>query len=93
MAENRCLALELAKEEKPDLILMDMMLPEMDGVKVIEELQKNKLTQNIPVIVVSAMDEKMNFMKTVLPESVRYMEKPFIPEDLLYQIKTQFEKI
>lgn len=72
---------------------MDMMLPEMDGVKVIEELQKNKLTQNIPVIVVSAMDEKMNFMKTVLPESVRYMEKPFIPEDLLYQIKTQFEKI
>lgn len=92
VAKNGQEALELVEKEKPDLILMDMMMPDMDGVKAIEELQKNKLTQDIPIIMISGATKEMDFMKTVLMGPVGYIEKPFNSQKLLYQIKVQLEK-
>ena len=55
-AENGQIALERVAEELPDLILLDLMMPEMDGFKFVVELRKNPKWRLIPIIVVTAMD-------------------------------------
>jgi two-component system alkaline phosphatase synthesis response regulator PhoP len=92
VAEDGQKALELLQEEKPDLILMDMMMPRMDGVKAIEELQKNKLTRDIPIIMISGWTKEMDLMKGLLVGPVGYIEKPLSPKKLLYQIEAQLKK-
>lgn len=85
-------AMDLIVQEQPDLILMDIMMPEMDGVKAVEELQKNKLTQNIPIILISAQKEEINLMKGLLFGPVGYHEKPIDSRRLLHQIEQQLKK-
>jgi len=92
VAEDGQKAIELLPQEKPDLILMDILMPGMDGVKAVEELQKNKLTQDIPIIVISGAGGEMDLMKGLLIGPVGYIDKPFNPKKLLYQIEVQLKK-
>jgi CheY-like chemotaxis protein len=55
-AENGKIALEMASQNQPALILLDLMMPEVDGFQVIEDLRKKEATANIPVVVVTAKD-------------------------------------
>lgn len=67
-------ALALAKEQQPDLILLDMILPRMSGPEVLEHLKKDEATVNIPVVVLSSLTEK-NRQKLVEAGAEEYVEK------------------
>lgn len=69
-------ALELVSWERPDLILLDLRMPSVDGIRVIEILRGNDLTANTPVILMSAADREWATRR--LPEDplVRFLEKP-----------------
>ncbi len=71
-------ALELAKvEPQPDLILLDIMMPGMDGYEVCLKLQEDKATQGIPVIFVTAKDEEHDEERGFAVGGVDYITKPF----------------
>ena len=67
-------ALRFAREEKPDLILLDMILPKMSGPEVLEHLKAEPATANIPVVVVSSLSEK-NRQKLIEAGAEEYLEK------------------
>ena len=73
-AEDGELALKLASEHKPDLILLDMILPKMSGPEVLQRLKRNQATAGIPVVVVSSLTEK-NRQKLIDAGAEDYIEK------------------
>jgi len=70
-------ALELARNEHPDLILLDIILPGMDGFDVLTELKKSDKTRTIPVIIISAMTKPDDEVKGLTLGAVDYITKPF----------------
>ena len=79
-------ALELAEKEKPNVILLDIMMPDMDGIEVFKRLKNKEETAQIPVIMVTGVSEKEN-IKKLLDEGVKYyIIKPFDFTDLSSKI-------
>ncbi len=70
-------ALQLAATGKPDLILLDIMMPDMDGYEVCKKLKQDENTKDIPVIFVTAMTEKSDEEKGIGLGAVDYITKPF----------------
>lgn len=79
--------LDTAIREKPDLIILDLMLPEMDGLEVCKMLKKNDATENIPVIMLTAKGEEIDRIVGFELGADDYMVKPFSPRELLLRIK------
>ncbi|MCL2345278.1 MAG: two-component system response regulator [Desulfobulbus sp.] len=75
----------------PDLILLDVMMPEMDGLAVLEELRASPATQNIPVIFVTAMDGTQDEEYGLDHGAVDYITKPIRPAIVLARVRTQLE--
>ena len=71
------LAFELLKKVTPDLILLDIAMPEMDGYKVLKELKSNPNTAGIPVIFLTSMDDRFNEYEGLKNGAVDYITKPF----------------
>jgi len=69
-------ALERAARERPELILLDLRMPLVDGIRIIEILRDNELTANTPIVLISAADKE--WVERRLPEDplVRFLEKP-----------------
>lgn len=85
-------ALENAKKHSPDLILLDIMMPEMDGYEVMRAMRKDDDLKKIPVIFLTAKGEWNDKMKALaLGGSADYITKPFEPDDLLRRTRTAFE--
>jgi CheY-like chemotaxis protein len=88
-AEDGPSALRLAREQKPDLILLDLMLPKMSGPEVLRRLKRDARTANIPVVVVSGLSER-NRQKLLEEGAEEYLEKnmlmPTPGENLLPRI-------
>ena len=84
-------ALEILETMKPDLIVIDMLMPGMDGVRTIEELNKNQVNRDIPIIMVSGARDEMDLMKGLLERPIKYIEKPFSHEKLLSIIEQMLE--
>jgi two-component system, sensor histidine kinase and response regulator len=85
-------ALETAFEgDPPDLILLDIMMPEMDGYEVCEKLRANEKTKNIPVIFLTAKTEKDDIVKGFEVGGQDYITKPFDARELMERVKTQLE--
>ena len=80
-------ALVKAKEELPDLILLDVRMPRMSGYEVCAELKKHKKTRNIPVAFLSAKGQEAEIEQGIEMGAVEYIVKPFAPEKLLRQIR------
>ena len=80
-------AIEKAKEEKPDLIIMDIIMPNMDGLQACEILKKDSLTQNIPIIMLTAKSMGKDFEMAMDKKADWYIVKPFNFEHLLRRIK------
>lgn len=80
-------ALEKIKETPPDLILLDIMMPEMNGFEVCNQLQKNQKTKDIPVIFLTAVAEKESIVKGFEVGGVDYLTKPFNNLELLARVK------
>lgn len=85
-------ALQLcAREHKPDLILLDVMMPEMDGHEVLRRLQSNPLTANIPVIFVTVLSEEHDEEHGLLLGAVDYITKPFNPALVRARVRNHLE--
>jgi CheY-like chemotaxis protein len=80
-------ALDSVEAEMPDLILMDVMMPIMDGMEVTRRIKENPKTSNIPVIILSALGQEMEVMKGLQSGADGYVVKPFDSQSLLRQIE------
>lgn len=85
-------ALETAWEwDPPDLILLDIMMPEMNGYEVCERLRANEKTRNVPVIFLTSKTEKDDIVKGFEVGGQDYITKPFDARELMERVKTQLE--
>src|SRR5687768_16304646 len=91
-AENGKIGVELALKEKPDLIICDIMMPELDGLEVIHILSKNEQTAGIPFIFLTAKTEKTDIRKGMNLGADDYLTKPFDDTDLLNAIEARLRK-
>ena len=83
------LALMSVQSTRPDLILLDILMPEMDGYQVCEKLKTDERTKDIPVIFVSAVHEVFDKVKAFTLGGVDYITKPFEAKEVLARIETQ----
>ncbi len=90
-AGNGRQALEMIPEVRPDLILLDIMMPEMNGFEVCEELQKDPKLKEIPIIFLTAKAETADVVKGLKSGAVDYITKPFNGAELLARVKTHLE--
>ena len=88
-AYNGIEALEAVKREKPDLILLDVMMPDMDGIEVCQRLQANEETQGIPVIFITARTTKESKLEGLGVGAVDYITKPIDLDETLARVQTQ----
>lgn len=79
LARNGTQALERARSYKPDLILLDIIMPELDGLEVMRILKRDRLTRSIPVIMVSGLDSSEDEERGLDLGAVDYISKPFHP--------------
>ncbi len=82
------LALAAAQAETPDLVLLDIRMPEMDGYQVCERLKADDLTHDIPVIFISALDATQDKVRAFHTGGVDYITKPFQVEEVLARVET-----
>ncbi|MCT7983855.1 response regulator [Laspinema sp. A4] len=81
-------ALKKVEYSQPDLILLDVLMPEMDGFETCELLKQNPITRDIPVIFMTALDDTENKVKGFNAGAVDYITKPIQHEEVLARVKT-----
>ncbi|OGV74769.1 MAG: hypothetical protein A3K19_11045 [Lentisphaerae bacterium RIFOXYB12_FULL_65_16] len=84
------LALQAAENEPPDLILLDIVMPEMDGFEVCRQLKANEALKGIPVIFLSALRDPLDKVKAFSVGGVDYVTKPFQCEEVQARVDIQF---
>ncbi len=82
-------ALDLVRKDKPDLILLDVMMPDMDGIEVCQRLQASDDTRSIPVIFVTARTSKEGKIEGLNVGAVDYITKPIDLDETLARVQTQ----
>ena len=85
-------ALALARAEQPDLILLDVMLPGIDGWRVAEELAASPETRDIPILFLSARSDRSDEERGHEVGGLGYITKPFDPEELIDRIRDVLER-
>src|SRR5690349_12040541 len=91
-ASNGKIGVELAQKENPDLIICDIMMPELDGYGVLHILSKKPETARIPFIFLTAKTEKSDVRKGMALGADDYLTKPFDDTDLLNAIEARLRK-
>jgi two-component system alkaline phosphatase synthesis response regulator PhoP len=92
-AENGIDALKAAKKEIPSLIVLDIMLPGMQGLEVLRELKKRPESQNIPVILLTAKGEELDKVLGLELGADDYVTKPFSPRELVARVKAVLRRL
>ncbi|MBK8905656.1 MAG: response regulator [Anaerolineaceae bacterium] len=92
LAENGRLALEMLGERPFDVVLLDLLMPEMDGYAVLREIKANANWRDIVVIVISALDEMESIVRCIQMGAEDYLPKPFDPVLLKARLETSLEK-
>ena len=92
-AKNGADALKLVNQDRPDLILLDVMMPEMTGLEVCEALKKDHATQNIPIIFVTALNDAVDEAKGLNAGAVDYISKPISPAVVRARVKTHLSLV
>lgn len=85
-------ALELAATKNPNLILLDIMLPNMDGTEVLKRLKREPLTEDIPVIMLTAKGEEIDRILGLELGAEDYITKPFSPRELILRVKAVLKR-
>jgi DNA-binding response OmpR family regulator len=80
--------IELARSEHPDAIVLDLMLPMLDGVEVLERLADDEATRALPVIILSAKTLREDRVRCLRAGAVAYLTKPFSPIELAELVST-----
>ncbi len=91
-AENGKIGVSLAQKHKPDLIICDIMMPELDGYGVLHILSKNPQTARVPFVFLTAKSEKEDFRKGMTLGADDYLTKPFDDIELLDAVETRLKK-
>ena len=86
-------ALRLAKSDRPDLILLDLMLPDLDGLEVCKRLRSDPATAMIPIIMLTAKAEESDTIIGLELGADDYVTKPFSPKALIARIKALFRRL
>jgi DNA-binding response OmpR family regulator len=87
VAKNGKQALEQVKMNKPDLVLLDVMMPEMDGLEACKRLKKDSTTNSIPIIMLTAKGRKEDVVDAIAAGADSYVVKPFNLSDLVERIE------
>ncbi|MDM8559258.1 hybrid sensor histidine kinase/response regulator [Candidatus Parabeggiatoa sp. HSG14] len=91
LAEAGDEALDFVKTRLPDLILLDIMMPKMDGLEVCRQLKQNPSTKDIPIIFLSAKSRKEDIIKGLEMGAVDYITKPFHIKELLTRVNVHLD--
>jgi CheY-like chemotaxis protein len=86
-ARNGREGLEKAAAEKPDLIVMDIMMEELDGLSALRELKKAEATRGIPVIMITTSAQTLTRQESESSGAAMFLTKPFSPTQMLMEIK------
>lgn len=87
MAETGMKGYELAIKEKPDLILMDIQLPDINGIEVTEKIRNSEIGMSIPIIAISSYAMAGDRQRALNAGFTGYIEKPFEPETIMTEIE------
>ncbi len=91
-AENGLAGIQLARANQPDLILCDLMMPEMDGYSVLTQLRADPVTASIPFIFLTALSNRTHLRTGMELGADDYLTKPCTPDELLRAIQTRLQK-
>mgnify|MGYP001814371281 FL=1 len=91
VATSGAQALQIAEVQTPDIVLLDMVMPEMDGIQVCEALKANEATKNIPVIFVTSMSDSVNEERGLEAGAVDYISKPISPPIVKARVKIHIQ--
>lgn len=91
VATNGKQALEIARVQSPDIVLLDMIMPEMDGIEVCEALKASEETKDIPVIFVTSMSDTANEERGLDAGAVDYISKPISPPIVKARVKIHIQ--
>jgi signal transduction histidine kinase len=83
--------LDLALAHQPDVMLLDMKMPGMDGFEVLKLLRENPETQDLPVIFLTADNDRENLVRAFTAGVIDYITKPFVAEELLARVRTHVD--
>jgi len=86
-------ALDVLKETRPDLIVLDIMMPEIDGFQVLEYIKGDPKIKNVPVIMLTAKSQDIDVLKGYQEGIASYMTKPFNLNELVDNINLIFESL
>jgi two-component system alkaline phosphatase synthesis response regulator PhoP len=86
-ASDGLAAVDIAEKEHPDLILLDVMMPALDGYEACRRIKANPVTKDIPVVMLSAKSQKTEQAAGVEAGALDYICKPFTPKDLVAQVR------
>ena len=92
-ARNGAEAVELARAEVPDLILMDVRMPRMTGVEACAKLKEIPETEDIPIVFLSAMGQETEIQQGMDVGAVEYILKPFAPDVLMKKVRDILERL
>jgi two-component system alkaline phosphatase synthesis response regulator PhoP/two-component system response regulator VicR len=87
VAENGAQALEKIRESCPDLLVSDVMMPEMDGFELVANIRRDPTLENLPIIVLTAKTQDRDVMEGYKRGADMYLTKPFNPAELLNFVK------
>lgn len=90
-AEDGQEALEMAQRDPPDLILLDVRMPRLDGIETCRQLKNLPNTKDIPVVMLSAWSQKSEIEQGKDAGAVDYLLKPYVPQDLIARLKSILE--
>ncbi|MEO1125512.1 MAG: EAL domain-containing protein, partial [Cyanobacteria bacterium J06639_16] len=90
-AKSGAMAFQSMAQELPNLILLDIRMPDIDGYTVCRQIKANPMTQEIPVIFISASDEVLDKVQAFASGGVDYIAKPFQIEEVLVRVRNQLE--
>lgn len=91
-AENGQEALDVLQKDTPDMIICDVMMPQMDGYSLVEHVRKDPRTSWIPVLFLSAKGQSQDRVKGLNTGADVYMVKPFEPEELVAQVESSLKQ-
>ncbi len=87
------LGLDLALKQKPDLVILDLMLPEIDGIEICKTLKQNEKTFSIPIIMLTAKGQEADRVVGLELGADDYVTKPFSPRELMARVKAVLRRM